>query len=112
MRAREFISEEIVYEEKFGGYDLLYTRHFFDRIRERGISPEMVQNILKRLGRARRQIDDIGVETSISIHDRREGIHIIVAKPDSADNKLHLLTAFKDTNYTGNAGKTPIIPVR
>jgi hypothetical protein len=109
MRANEFINEDTIYEASFGGYDLQFTKHFFDRLAERGISAALVKNILKRLDRARRRIDDIGSETSINIYDRREGVHIVVSKPDEKSNKLQLLTAYKNDEYHG---KNPVIPVR
>jgi hypothetical protein len=109
MRSKEFILEDKVYEASFGGYDLQYTKHFYDRILERGISTALIKNILKRLDRARKQIDDIGAETSINIYDRREGVHVVVSKPNEQSNKLQLITAYKNNEYHG---KNPVIPVR
>jgi hypothetical protein len=109
MRAKEFTFEEIVYEAKFGGYDLHFTKHFFDQINKRGISQALVNNILKRLDRARKQIDDIGPETSINIYDRKEGVHIVISKPNEDENKIQLITAYKNDQYHG---RNPVIPIR
>jgi hypothetical protein len=109
MRASEFINENIIYEASFGGYDLQFTKHFVDRVAKRGISTALVKNILQRLDRARKKIDEIGSETSINIYDRREGVHIVVSKPDEKSNKLQLITVYKNNEYHG---KNPVIPVR
>jgi hypothetical protein len=109
MRAKEFILEEKVFEAKFGGFDLQFTQHFLDRLIKRGISLDLVKNILSRLDRAKSQIQDIGTETSINIYDSRTDVHIVVSKPTEESNKLSVITAYKNDQYHG---RNPVIKIR
>ncbi len=109
MKAKEFIVEEKIFEAKFGGFDLQFTQHFLDRLIERGISLDLVKNILSRLDRAKSQIQEIGTETSINIYDRRTDVHVVVSKPSEESNKLSVITAYKNDQYHG---KNPVIKIR
>lgn len=104
MKASEFIIENSV-----SGFELKYTHHFFDRLRERNIPVALVNTILRRIGRAKRQINDIGVEKSVAVYDSREGVHLIVKKKDETSNELQLITAYRNDDYHG---KTPVIQIR
>lgn len=99
---------EILEESSYGGFDLLFTSHFFDRVAERGIPKALVNNILSRIARVRKQILDIDTQTSINIYDRREGVHVVVSRPDNS-MRLQLITAYKNPHYHG---RNPVLPVR
>lgn len=109
MRATEFIYEGVVYEATVSGYDLQFTKHFFDQIKKRDISIAIVNSMLKRLDRVRKQIDSIDPDTSFNLYDRRSNVHVVVSKPAQALNKLYLITVYKDANFRG---KNPVVLVR
>lgn len=100
--------EELLVESTYGGFDLMFTSHFFNRLSERGISKSLVQNILSRLGRVRKQILDIGTQTSINLYDRRENVHVVVSRPDNS-MRLQLITAYVNPKYHG---RNPVLVVR
>lgn len=100
--------EEILHEGAYGGFDLLFTGHFFDRVSERGISKGLIKNILSRIGRVRKQILDIDTQTSINIYDRKENVHVVVSRPDDS-MRLQLITAYVNPKYHG---RNPVLVVR
>jgi hypothetical protein len=104
MKALEFIIEDTA-----AGFDLKYSQHFFDRLKKRNIPLAFVNTIIKRLGRARRFINDNGVEKSVAVYDSVQGIHLIVKKADHDSNNLQIITVYKNDDYHG---KTPVVTVR
>jgi len=104
MRAEEFITEGYA-----AGYDFKFTKHFFDRLEQRDIPISIVNTILNRIGRAKKVINDVGVEKAVSVYDSNTGVHLIVKKraPESAD--LEIITAYRNDEYKG---KTPVVKVR
>ena len=109
MRAHEFISEVRQTEVRIAGFDVLLTDHIYDQGEDRGVSRSMINTILKRLGRARKQILDIGTETSINIYDRVDNVHLVVTKPREDSDRLQLVTTYINPRYHG---RNPVIVVR
>lgn len=104
MKALEFIIEDTA-----AGFDLKYTQHFWDRLSKREIPLAFINTIIKRLGRARRFINDNAIEKSVSVYDSVQGIHLIVKKASQDSNDLQVITVYKNDDYHG---KTPVITVR
>lgn len=104
MRAKEFI-----FEESIAGYNIVYRKHLFDRMKEKNIPWSIVKKILERLGRARRFIDEQGVEDAVSLYDSTSHVHLIVKKEDYDVPNLQVITAYKHEDYRG---LTPVFKIR
>lgn len=104
MRAREFI-----FEESIAGYNIIYRQHLFDRLKEKNIPYAIVQKILQRVGRARKFIDEYGVEDAVSLYDSTSNVHLIVRKEDHDVPNLQVITAYRHENYRG---LTPVFKIR
>lgn len=78
-------------------------------MKEKNIPWSIVKKILERLGRARRFIDEQGVEDAVSLYDSTSHVHLIVKKEDYDVPNLQVITAYKHDDYRG---LTPVFKIR
>lgn len=86
------------------GYELMNTRHIFQRADERGINHILIKKVLQRLGWAKREIEDPqGQQHGVTLYDSRHGFHVVLKKLDDDKRKaVKLLTVTVGHQYTGS----------
>ena len=74
---------------RVSGYELSNTHHIFQRAHERGINRAIIISLLKRIGRARKAIEEYGETLGVRLWDSQNRVYIISYKiPDTAILKL------------------------
>lgn len=96
----------------YGGFEVLDSNHEIERAIERGIPRAFITTVLKRVGRAKRAIAQVGERLGVRLHDTVNDIEVVVQKlPYEDRNRLLILTVYKH-NPRRDRSASPRIVVR
>lgn len=93
MRASEFISESTVANYLAGKFRVLVAQHFFDRMKQRNVSQEHVQQLLKDIIEVSEKIDDLYPGQQFYVVDRDTKISLGFSKVKDEVIKLNTVVA-------------------
>lgn len=93
------------------GYELVDTRHLYQRAEERGINPAIITSMLKRLGRVKAAIEEYGVFPGLRIYDSVNDVYIVIKQVQDTQ-KLKLVTTHRTDPEGPNTAKQPTVRIR